>query len=319
MPYRFAVSESQLLWPVEENPPIFAPSSQQQLQGYSHHAAPGNSSIMHAPTTPGKPSSTSKLTVASQHSQRVGGVKYRCKYCGQPKQNHVCPYQPSLQRSIGVSAYPAINAYTAAEPGYLTQNLEQMNNFVSYDSSSTSVATATRSVNHFPFRHVTPDMKSSRVDTASLSDSPQSSLSTDTTLATSHCYKRFKASHDPIGSNPLFVPSLSLPPEHYRAVSPQVSETIRTTTVDAYQYPAIPVTFRERKVLSDSLFYLAKTRMPDFLESISLFLHQARKCQDWDQCVAELLTQVVVALYCGAYDNRLDGLRGYLLTQGVSC
>lgn len=57
-------------------------------------------------------------------------MKYRCKLCGQPKQNHRCPYQQSLARSIGVMVYPAVNAFTADEPGTIAAPLSEMNNFV---------------------------------------------------------------------------------------------------------------------------------------------------------------------------------------------
>lgn len=57
-------------------------------------------------------------------------MRYRCKLCGQPKQNHTCPYQQSLQRSIGVTVYLAVNAYTADEPGRLAPALSDINNFV---------------------------------------------------------------------------------------------------------------------------------------------------------------------------------------------
>jgi len=55
-------------------------------------------------------------------------MRYRCKLCGQPKTNHVCPYQQSLVRSIGAMVQPAVNAFTAAEPGQLAPDLKEMNN-----------------------------------------------------------------------------------------------------------------------------------------------------------------------------------------------
>lgn len=57
-------------------------------------------------------------------------MRYRCKLCGQPKQNHTCPYQQSLQRSIGAMIYPAVNAFTSNEPGLLAPALTEMNNFI---------------------------------------------------------------------------------------------------------------------------------------------------------------------------------------------
>lgn len=72
-------------------------------------------------------------------------MRYRCKLCGQPKQNHTCPYQQSLQRSIGIMIYPAVNAFTACEPGYLAPALADMNNFVSESESSSAESTPSRS------------------------------------------------------------------------------------------------------------------------------------------------------------------------------
>jgi len=66
-------------------------------------------------------------------------MKYRCKLCGQPKQNHVCTYQQSLQRSIGIMVYPSVNAFTASEPGELAPALSEMNNFVSTPETGSSV------------------------------------------------------------------------------------------------------------------------------------------------------------------------------------
>ena len=39
----------------------------------------------------------------------------------------------------------------------------------------------------------------------------------------------------------------------------------------------------------------------------------------WDLAIAELLTQLIVALYCQEGDRCLDGLQNYLLYLGVSC
>ena len=99
-------------------------------------------------------------------------MKYRCKLCGQPKQNHVCPYTQSLQRSIGAMIYPAINAFIADEPGLLAPPLSEMNNFVhlaglendgngSINHSSTDIISPNRdnliSSNGIPPNNVTPE------------------------------------------------------------------------------------------------------------------------------------------------------------------
>ncbi len=57
-------------------------------------------------------------------------LRYHCRLCGQIKHNHVCLMLQSLQRSIGVKVYPALNAFRASEPGKLAPSLSAMNNFV---------------------------------------------------------------------------------------------------------------------------------------------------------------------------------------------
>jgi hypothetical protein len=121
----------------------------------------------------------------------------------------------------------------------------------------------------------------------------------------------------------IFARAVALRPEHYRAVTPFRNEdrtrmTARTETQGAYHYPAVPVPFAERKRLSDTLFYFSQ-EVPNLARDCGTVLHEARERGDWDQAVAELLTQVVVGLYCGEGDTHLDGLQQYLLTLGVSC
>jgi len=77
-----------------------------------------------------KEDSKSSKDSTAKKSNDKSKMKYRCKLCGQPKQNHVCPYQQSLQRSIGINVYPVVNAFTADEPGMLATPLQEMNNFV---------------------------------------------------------------------------------------------------------------------------------------------------------------------------------------------
>ena len=87
------------------------------------HGSAGEAS---APSTPGQP--------------QTGKGKYRCKLCGQPKQNHSCPYESSVVRSIGTMVYPAVNAFVSNEPGRLAPALSEMNNFTSLLSQDTSMA-----------------------------------------------------------------------------------------------------------------------------------------------------------------------------------
>jgi hypothetical protein len=92
-------------------------------------SSPGSSGDVSAPSTPGQ-STSGKGTK----------VKYRCKLCGQPKQNHSCPYESSVVRSIGTMVYPAVNAFVSDEPGRLAPALSEMNNFTSLLSHETSMA-----------------------------------------------------------------------------------------------------------------------------------------------------------------------------------
>jgi hypothetical protein len=69
-------------------------------------------------------------TIDTPSFDRNQKMKYHCKLCGQPKQNHSCPFRSSLHRSIAISVVPVVNGYTAEEPGVLTPALSEMNNFV---------------------------------------------------------------------------------------------------------------------------------------------------------------------------------------------
>lgn len=286
----------------------------------------------------------------------------RCKLCGQPKQNHNCTFRQSLQRTIGVQVFSAVNAYTACEPGSLAPDLAKMNNFVSYDYSgrpSTQPPKAeeqgysTQLQNHPSI--VTP--QSARDGGMDL-HSPQSSLSTHSQELSPHgsgpggsrnhgavapgYHVHFaprqilggdrKRSHSQFlegqarpsqQKHKAFYPSVSLRPEHYRAVTPCADTAPNSRNGSgsgstAYQYPSVPLTFAERKRLSDTLFCLGK-EIPGMTADCAAILRGAREKNDWDQAVAELLAQVVVGLYCGEGDGPLDGLQQYLLTLGISC
>lgn len=204
--------------------------------------------------------------------------------------------------------YPAVNAYTATEPGHLTKSLKEMNNFVSYESSE----------DYKPFpssAYVTPETNKAR----DIHSSP-SSLTTvdsvegimmeeqDRSTPFSNRTKTKRRDKKP------FVKTLTLRQEHFRAVTPMANEE----NGFEYQYPHVPLTFRERKRLSDTLFFLSK-EIPDMTVPVASLLRTARDRNEWDLCVAELLTQIVVGLYCREGDHRLDGLQDYLLRLGVAC
>jgi hypothetical protein len=281
-------------------------------------------------------------------TQDESKMKYRCKLCGQLKQNHNCPFQQSFQRSIGAMVYPAVNAYSAAEPGVLAPSATKMNNtFVSFDSDNGSPCA--------PYQHssshaTAPIQKPADVPFSVLPStitpevarfhSPQSSLSAQSSEDQMSGYPSSAAgnltadlrgikrphqkclAHPTPGSTDVqqqgrvpFVRSDALIPEQFRAVTPLSKEKGKKPP---YQYPPIPLTFAERKRLSDTLFCLSK-EIPYMMNECANILRVARGNNDWDLAVAELLTQIVVGLYCSEGDVRLEGLQKYLLALGISC
>lgn len=111
-----------------------------------------------------------------------------------------------------------------------------------------------------------------------------------------------------------FIKEVSLRPEQYRAVA----DAKNPQPVGAYQYPTVPISFEGRHKLSDTIFVLSR-EIPNVTEECSSLLREARSKDLWDLAVAELLTQLVVGLYCHEGDKCLDGLQHYLLYLGVSC
>ena len=266
-------------------------------------------------------------------------MRYRCKLCGQPKQNHTCPYQQSLARSIGVMIYPAVNAFTAAEPGSLAPALSEMNNFI---SSGDSVVSNEGSPSHssrmnpgVSIQQVTPEsMRSSpRVGTSPINTPVRSSR-----LPTRHNARpAFDLQRQYMGGPPssasratrrghgqmaadtdqgelLFVAALELKPEQFRMVA--ASKIVNAP--DAFTYPALPLPYAQRKRLSDNLFSLSK-EVPQLTDECAAVLREAREKDMWDLAVAELMTQVVVVAHCHDADSQFDGLRRYLMTLGISC
>eukprot|EP00957_Ditylum_brightwellii_P135897 10365647-Ditylum_brightwellii.AAC.1 len=108
---------------------------------------------------------------------------------------------------------------------------------------------------------------------------------------------------------------MDLKPEQYRIVTPSSAGSMEPT---AYTYPALPLPYAQRKRLSDNLFAMSK-EIPQLTDECALVLREAREKDMWDVAVAQLMTQVVVVVHCPEGDNRLDGLRQYLLTLGIAC
>lgn len=334
---RYILSGNHISWEIEENPPVESSDANQARN--SILAQMNTSSGSYVPKD-GKSSSdkafpsdtlnpyASVVEMASNGTK----MKYRCKLCGQPKQNHNCPYRQSMQRSLGITVHPAVNSFTAHEPGALAVALSEMNNFVSYDSdygSSEPLRTAPAPPGTGKHRRthasVTPDTFRPGVLL-----SPQSSLSARTpspettppgrsdakgtgARKRSHSEMETEAEVNHDTSVP-FIQEIPLRPEQYRAVT----SSKNPEPVGAYQYPAVPLTFAERQRLSDTLFVLSRD-IPNLTEECSSILTEARSKDMWDLAVAELLTQLVVGLYCQEGDRCLDGLQHYLLYLGISC
>jgi hypothetical protein len=357
LPHRYYLSGSRISWEVEENPPVWivveseegrdvstpgGDKRQKRFHSDSPHSHCEGRGQRSGVSTPSLSPSATPDEIDTDGSK----MKYRCKLCGQPKQNHNCPYRQFLQRSIGVMVYPAVNSFTAAEPGTIAPPLTKMNNFVSYDldhGSPEPEYTGAALSRHgestqINLNTVTPEAFRAG---GAYYHSPQSSLSVTSEKDTpppppilgsnAQAYVAEDVSNDTCGNRQLshsqggaerdsatqrspFVASVALRQEHYRAVTPSQPGECST----AYQYPAVPLTFAERKRMSETLFHLSKD-IPTLTSDCAAALRVARKNNEWDLAVAELLTQVVVGLYCVEGDSRLDGLQQYLLALGVSC
>lgn len=278
-------------------------------------------------------------------------MRYRCKLCGQPKQNHTCPYQQSLARSIGTMVYPAVNAFTSAEPGILAPALSDMNNFVGSGGDSVSSAEGSPSrPTPDRLRRLNPSGSGVGISTAQVT--PESMRGTPrgvtsptvfntpqrTSSRTPSSSRRSSGGGDNPASGPrsakkrshgqmnggsgevgtqddlLFVEPMDLKPEQFRMVTP--SKAI--THPDAFTYPALPLPYAQRKRLSDNLFSMSK-EIPQLTDECAAVLREARERDMWDLAVAELMTQVVVVVHCHDGDMCFEGLRRYLLTLGISC
>ncbi|KAG7344729.1 hypothetical protein IV203_032260 [Nitzschia inconspicua] len=407
---RYCIKGHGISWEIEENPPIEISDETTHSNGKKSgqrkrtHTSKANldawngengleasmeASFDDDEQAPASPCSTSPShdgddTLMADTNKKM---KYRCKLCGKPKQNHSCPYRSSLQRSIGVSVVPVVNGYTAEEPGVLTVALSEMNNFVSYVGSSMETtalevqdenddddgddddATSQRSARR---RKVPPPVQVTLLvdgpnkNKNMVQDSPQnSSLSSVPTPGrrptpsslrrvarkrTLHSTCQERRQKRPTNTfataaattttsttmtttttritptRPrLFAEPLLLRPEHYRAVSHSkkgrggvgMVNGILLDDPNAFEYVPIPVSFQGRKRLSDTLFYLSKS-LPSITAEVATLLRTAREGDEWDLAVAQLLTQVIVALYCVEGDHQLDGLRRYLLNIGIA-
>jgi len=343
LPGRYYENESRLSWEFEESPPVEI--SHEGDTDLDRNDRDLSASKNDSDDKDDDAKSESDNYCKPVGDQEVGGkrlsnsspqpkMRYRCKLCGQPKQNHTCPYQQSLARSIGVMIYPSVNAFAAAEPGMIAPALSDMNNFVdTQKDGSSNESSPNRPTPDRIRRMTTPSSVAStnQVTPESMRSSPRqvhspSSLMVGTPVRPSTRRSGGsrrsggkKRSHTQMGSSDdnsdlLFMESMEIKPEQFRIVS----ENVLLSTKDSYNYPALPLPYAQRKRLSDNLFSLSN-EVPKLTDECAQVLREAREKDMWDLAVAELMTQVVTIIHCPDGDHRFEGLRQYLLTLGIAC
>ena len=257
--------------------------------------------------------------------------KNRCKKCGQIKQGHDCPYASSLQRSIGVMVFPAANAHVANEPGTLAPALCDMNNFISiksgsFEASSSSPEKRQRTLTATAKSEMMPNKGDAAAAVHETSPFRRKSLlSTPTITSTIIDEKRSDTEEErddmkAEAEDLLFQPKMEITLDQYRAVTPSHADSSSSSRRrGGYKYPQVPLTFSQRKSMSDTLFSLSK-QVPKLMDECAAILTEARKRDEWDLAVAELMTQVICVLHCSSSnDYTLEGVRRYLLTLGIVC
>jgi hypothetical protein len=373
MANRYFEHESRISWDVEDNPPVElsksssarntagSPSFKRKEDGFDLNLKTPKK-VRPDGTQPGEDqklglhgkaeSATADRSKSTPGSGEAPKMRYRCKLCGQPKQNHTCPYQKSLQRSIGVTVHSAVNAFSAAEPGDLAPALSEMNNFVPGTDDMPEITPSRpkrepMEITHAfrsqpaarPVPHVTPETIRSMNQTSRMPKSPTAGY-----LVHGQPYN--SAPYDPYAMNGRMMPPTPTPLSNVRRrriLSPnknappppsgQLSDpvfvesiplrqesfrVVTTSSHSSFKYPSIPLPYLQRKTLSDNLFELSK-ELPTLKEECAIMLRQAREEDMWDIAVAELLAQVIVAIHCPPNDTRLEGLSRYLNSLGFSC
>lgn len=183
LPTRYYENENRLSWEFEENPPIDDGGSGNRNDDEYRQGAGDDPSYSGPVLSPEE----LKALDEAEGDKKPGSpdqpkMRYRCKLCGLPKQNHTCPYQQSLQRSIGTMIYPAVNAFTSNEPGMLAPALTEMNNFILSGSESMS-SPDTSPGRPSPVRHNAPRATSPKGKGASANVTPETQRSTTQTTS----------------------------------------------------------------------------------------------------------------------------------------
>jgi len=231
---------------------------------------------------------------------------YKCRRCGQAKRGRcACPQSVALVRSIGVMAYPAANAHAADEPGSLAPPLREMNTFLLFggDGPGAPASGGGTTPACVPVRGTgTPATPAAGAYRRRVLLSPRSARAMGVPEGEAE-----------VTSDPLFLPTMAIDGGQRRAVTPGPAGA------SGYTYPEVPLTFAQRKGMSDALFSLSKM-VPRLTDECALVLTEARKRDRWDLAVAELMAQVICVIYCSpSSDYRLDGVKNYLLSMGIVC
>ena len=317
LPGRYYENDSRLSWEFEENPPVEV-SQSSESKSLKH-----NQDKRQVARSSDDASTSSKRLGAS--SPPASKMRYRCKLCGQPKQNHICPYQQSLARSIGVMVYPAVNAFTAAEPGSIAPALSEMNNFTDLSDKGSVTNDSSPGRSGIPLtspKQVTPESARASPRQLHLTSPPTTPGRTPSRSnadavrrgGPSRGQKRPYEGRVPDDQGDLlFVDAMELKPQQFLSVS----ETPESSS-NAFSYLPLPLPYAQRKRLSDNLFSLSN-EVPKLTDECAQVLREAREKDKWDLAVAELITQVITVLHCRDGDHRFDGLRQYLLTLGIAC
>lgn len=218
----------------------------------------------------------------------------------------------ALQRNMGIMVYPALNAFTAAEPGIITPALSEMNNFVS--GKSPECTPAKESVIALP--PVTKMQTLPMVSPDCVKPEPYAFPSDDNKSYANHAGGAWMSSNN--SKNQSSKKELSVPDHLFIDAQRMESEQFRVVSINkhlSYEYPSLPVPYAQRKRMSNAVFAMSKS-IPGLTDECAAVLSDARKKDAWDFAVAELMTQVVILTHCSEEDCRLDGLSKYLLTLG---
>jgi hypothetical protein len=364
LPTRYYENENRLSWEFEESPPVglqydLEPEIKEKANIKSENS---ETSRLDSSPTPSEDDQKQSSASVNDDGSKSGGpegdqpkMRYRCKLCGLPKQNHTCAYQQSLQRSIGIMVYPAVNAFTSGEPGLLAPTLTDMNNFVmtqpgdssSYTEESPSRPTPDRSMragipsttNMMLAPNVTPETMRSSNSSSSSGQSGGHGTPIRTPGSTSRMPRGSNLSGGAAMGQRVGAGSPPGSQSRKRTYSQlcggdedllfvdvvdlkpeqfRIITPTRKVPQDSYTYPPLPLPYAQRKRLSDNLFALSK-EVAELTDECAVVLREARERDMWDLAVAELMTQVVVIIHCNGDDSRFEGLRHYLLTLGIAC